>query len=81
MNLFQRLFSPKKLVRPVIPPDDSQLRKKLEAAKEANTSAVTSFVEAIQRQERDAEFARRVVTDLLNRAENIKVVEHAGIKK
>lgn len=82
MSLFSRLTGRGKRPIPTITtPDDKHIQRRLNAAKRVNDRAVSSFVEAAQKQERDAEFARQVISDLLERADKLKASDHAGIQK
>lgn len=82
MSLFSRLMGRgPKPIPPITSPDDKHIQRRLNAAKRVNDRAVSSFVEAAQKQERDAEFARKVIADLLDRAEKLKASDHAGIQE
>ena len=81
MSMFSRLFKKRYKAPEVELPNDQNLGLRLEAAKRANSRAVSSFVEETKKQERDARYARRVIADVLERADRIKVMEHASIKK
>lgn len=80
MNLFSRAFRKHK-VEPVVLPPDGHLKERLKIAKRENSRVVNRFIEASQKQERDAEFARFVIQDVLDRAENMKVVNHEGTQE
>ena len=76
-RLFQKRTGPK---RPIVTPDDSQINRRVKEAKWLNAHAVTSFVEAAKKQERDANLARQVIHDVLARSDP-KAPNHASNKK
>jgi len=82
MNPFSRLFGYKRdSVDPVNQPDDSHITETLLRAKKENTTAATTFVVEARKQERDAQFARKIISDVINRADKLKAIENAGIQK
>lgn len=80
---FLSLFRKKRRVpkMPIAAPDDSLLNRRVKEAKWLNAHAVTSFVEAAEKQERDANFARQVIEDVLHRTTDPRPPNHASNKK
>lgn len=62
-------------------PDTSAMEQTLRQAKKENSLEVKRFTEATQKQQLAAKFARTVITQVLNRADNIKATRDASIKK
>ena len=81
MKLFHIFRKRDEPTKPIAPPDDRALERTMRIVKQKNSAAVEKFVEASKKQERDAEFARQVISDVLMRAEHLKAVENAGIQK
>jgi hypothetical protein len=79
MSFFSRVFK-KPVPAAPIQPDDSHLRQELKEAKKENSTAVAGFVKAANKQERDAKFARHVISDVLIRAERARVQDATPTK-
>jgi len=83
MSFFGRFFGkPRRSHRPVsLQLDEGFLTSRITEAKRLNEDVVSSFVETTQKQVSDAKFARQVIRDVLQRADNLKALHHAGNKK
>lgn len=73
MSFFSRVFKKPEPAAEITQPDDTELRKELKEAKRENSNAVAGFVQAAYKQERDANFARHVIGEVLLRAEKARV--------
>lgn len=73
MSFFSRVFRKPIPPMPIEAPDDSHLHRELKEAKKENSTAVAGLVKAVDKQERDARFARHVISDVIKRAERMKV--------
>lgn len=73
MSFFSRVFRKPEPPTAIEAPDDSHLRRELKEIKRENSSAVAGLVRAVDKQERDTRFARHVISDVITRAERIKV--------
>lgn len=80
MSFISRLFGHRNPKPPVIRPNDDHMTRRVKEAKWKNARAVSSFVEAAEKQERDANLARQVIHDVLQRAE-LKATQHVGNNK
>lgn len=81
MGFLKRLFKHKKKQAPVSVPDDRHLDRVINAAQDENNLVVKQFLDATSKQERDAVFTRRVLQDVLDRANKTKVIRYEGIQK
>lgn len=80
MSFFSRILKRKPTVG-IVKPDDQHMQEALTAAREQNTIAASSFAEAANRQRKDALMARRVIREILNRADRVKAIHNANIQK
>ena len=80
MTCLSRLFRKKK-VEPVKKPDESFLDGHIAMARNENSRAAMLFAEASQRHEQTAIEARQVITQVLQRVENLKAAPYASAKK
>lgn len=73
MSFFSRLFGYKDC-RDIEPdkPDERAMKILLEEAKNKNRRAADALGEIADRQQRDAELVRQVITDILDRADHKK---------
>lgn len=82
MNFLTKLFQPRQpLPEVVIKEDDPIMNRKIKEAKWRNGVAVTNFVEASNKQERDANLARQIVHDVLRRVDNKAVIRSLDIHR
>jgi hypothetical protein len=65
----------------ILSPDDSLLGRRVKEAKWKNAHAVTSFVKAAEKQEHDANLARQIIHDVLERTTDPRPNNHASNKK
>lgn len=80
MSFISRLLGYRRPKPPVVRPDDNHLIRRVKEAKWQNARAVSSFVAAAEKQERDATLARQVIHDVLERAEQ-RATPNASHKK
>jgi hypothetical protein len=81
MSFLSRLIHTKVPERPIVKPDDRHLDRALNRAKRENDIAVSNFIEATEKNERDAELARFVISEVLERADHVKANGNGHIKK
>lgn len=78
MNFFDKLFGRE---RPPVTefkaPDDTEIKEKLSEARKDNREAVKGLILASRKQQRDAAFARHVISEVLERAEKSKASKDA----
>lgn len=81
MNFLTKLFQPRPALPEVLIKDDPAISRKIKEAKWRNGIAVTNFVEASNKQERDANLARQIVHDVLRRVDNKSVIRSIDIHR
>lgn len=82
MNFLTKLFQPRPpLPEVMIAEDDPAISRKIKEAKWRNGIAVTNFVEASNKQERDANLARQIVHDVLRRVDNKSVIRSIDLHR
>lgn len=79
MSFLSRFFKANPMPKtPIVSPDDSHLERRVKAAKWRNSRAVHHFVIAAEKQEQDANNARQMITDVLNRTDMLKAEPNAN---
>lgn len=77
---FLKLFQPRQPLPEVKSAEATPVMdRELRVAKWRNSVAVTNFVEASNKQERDANLARQIVHDVLRRVDNKSVIRSLDI--
>ncbi len=79
LHLFRKRRVPK--APEITGPDDSLLGRRVKEAKWKNAHAVNSLVRAAEKQEHDANLARQIIHDVLERTTDPRPNNHAGNKK
>lgn len=82
MNFLTKLFQPRQPLPEIKPAEATPVMdRELRVAKWRNSVAVSNFVEASNKQERDANLARQIVHDVLRRVDNKSVIRSLDIHR
>lgn len=80
MSFLKKVFHHRPSNPLIVFSEDDDMKRRIKEAKWRHSIAVNEFVEASNRQERDANLARQIVHDVLRRVESKNIAEFLGKK-